>query len=399
MTPALDMRRSGGFSLVELMVALVVGLLALLFATRLVVNGEINKDATIGGSDSMQNGMLALYWLSNDAAQSGWGLNDTLVAGCPTRFTDTAGYALTPVTVGGVASTPLAAVIINANAAGSDQISMYTGSSQSGVGSLKVTKNVAAGAVAITTALPNPFGFAPGDVLVIAPEPATALSSNCALLQMTGLVAGDNTSITVNAGANFRFNPPGGVPFAYAMGAARLFNLGPGTRLAFHTWSLNNGVLMLRSTDLNGSSAAPVSVTDNIVSIKGQYGFDTRAFANYDPAPPPSGNGMQVTQWSNAMIDADANGITGGPGDWQRVVAVRLAVVARSKSAEKPDLSGQCTATIAQPVVFATKAPATVAALPVTVNVVVAGDTIDWKCYRYRVFETIVPIRNAQWRP
>jgi type IV pilus assembly protein PilW len=33
------------------------------------------------------------------------------------------------------------------------------------------------------------------------------------------------------------------------------------------------------------------------------------------------------------------------------------------------------------------------------VNVAVAGDTLDWKCYRYRVFETIVPIRNAQWRP
>ena len=33
------------------------------------------------------------------------------------------------------------------------------------------------------------------------------------------------------------------------------------------------------------------------------------------------------------------------------------------------------------------------------VNVAVAGDTMDWKCYRYRVFETIVPIRNAQWRP
>lgn len=393
------MRRSGGFSLVELMVALVVGLLALLFATRLVVNGEINKDATIGGSDSMQNGMLALYSLSNDAAQAGWGLNDTLVAGCPTRFTDSAGFALATVTVAGVASTPLAAVIINANAAGSDQISMYTGSSQSGVGSLKVTKNVAAGAVAITTALPNPFGFAAGDVVVIAPEPATPLNPNCALMQMTGLLAGDNTSITVNSGAAFRFNPPGGVPFAYAMGAARLFNLGPATRLAFHTWSLNNGVLMLRSTDLVGSSAAPVSVTDNIVAIKGQYGFDTRAFTNYDPTPPPNGNGVQVTQWSNTMINADGDGVTGGPGDWQRIVAVRLAVVARSKTAEKPDLSGQCNATTAQPVVFATKAPATVNAVPVTVNVAVAGDTMDWKCYRYRVFETIVPIRNAQWRP
>jgi type IV pilus assembly protein PilW len=31
--------------------------------------------------------------------------------------------------------------------------------------------------------------------------------------------------------------------------------------------------------------------------------------------------------------------------------------------------------------------------------VAVAGDPIDWKCYRYRVFETIVSLRNAEWRP
>ena len=399
MSPAFNLRRARGFSLVELMVALAVGLVALLFATRLVVNGELNKDAAIGGSDSMQNGMLALYSLSNDAAQAGWGMNDTLVAGCPTTFTDASGYTLVPVTAGGTTSTPLAAVIINASANGSDQISMYTGSSQSGVGSLKISKPVAAGATGLTTATANAYGFNVGDVLVVAPEPATAANPNCAVVQMTGFLNGDPNTITINSGARYRFNPAGGFPYSYPINAARIFNLGPGGRLALHTWSLNNGVLLLRSTDLAGSSQTPVSVTDNIVAIKGEYGFDTRAIVNYNPAPAPAGNGMQVTQWSPAMIDADGDAVTGGAGDWQRVVAVRLAVVARSKSPEKPNLAGQCTATTAQPVVFSAVAPATVAAVPQTVSVAVPGDTVDWKCYRYRVFETIVPIRNSQWRP
>jgi len=73
--------------------------------------------------------------------------------------------------------------------------------------------------------------------------------------------------------------------------------------------------------------------------------------------------------------------------------------VARSKRTEKPNASGVCTATTVQPTVFAAAAPANVPAVPVTVNVAVAGDPIDWKCYRYRVFETIVPLRNSQWRP
>jgi type IV pilus assembly protein PilW len=33
------------------------------------------------------------------------------------------------------------------------------------------------------------------------------------------------------------------------------------------------------------------------------------------------------------------------------------------------------------------------------VDVAVAGDSADWRCYRYRVFETIVPLRNADWNP
>jgi type IV pilus assembly protein PilW len=396
-------RRPAGFSVVELMVSVVIGMLALLFATRLVVTGETNKEAALGGSDSMQNGMLALYSMSSDAGQAGWGLNDTLVNGCNTSLTDSAGYQLASINVGGVAVTPLTAVLIQSNGANPDQISMYTGSSAGAVGSLKSTSAIAQGATTIATPTKSPYGFAPGDVLVVAPEPATAANPNCSVVQMSGLLPPTNDdTLVVAAGGALRFNGAG-VGNAYTASGARVFNLGPQNRLAFHTWSLNNGVLRLRATDLAGASAQPASVIDNIVSIKAQYGFDTRVVAGvYNPAAPlptGGGNGMVVTQWSGPMLDADGDGITGGPADFQRTVAVRLSVVARSKRSEKPDSSGACSATTALPTVFAAAAPANVPAVPMTVNVAVAGDPIDWKCYRYRVFETIVPLRNSQWRP
>jgi type IV pilus assembly protein PilW len=398
--PTFSLRRAAGFSLVELMVSVVIGLLALLFATKLVVSGETNRDAALGGSDSMQNGMLALYSLSNDAAQAGWGLNDPLVAGCDTSFTDANGYALDTLTVGGVATTPLAAVLIQSNGANPDRISLYTSTSAAAVGSIKTAGAVAVGATVIPTSTASPYGFTPGDVLLVAPEPATAANARCSLVQMSGtLAAPQDDRLTIGAGATRRFNPAGGMPNAYAPGGGRVFNLGRPERLSFHTWSLAGGVLLLRATELAGAETAPVSVIDNIVSIKAQYGFDTRALPNYNPAPAPAGNGMQVTQWSGAMIDADSDGVIGDPGDFQRVAAVRLAVVARSKTVDKPGSSGQCGATTALPTVFGSAAPASVPAVPVAVNVAVANDTISWKCYRYRVFETIVPIRNAQWRP
>jgi len=40
-----------------------------------------------------------------------------------------------------------------------------------------------------------------------------------------------------------------------------------------------------------------------------------------------------------------------------------------------------------------------VAGVPITVNVAVTGDPLDWRCYRYRVFETVATLRNAGWRP
>jgi type IV pilus assembly protein PilW len=121
---------------VELMVSVVIGMLALLFATRLVISGEANKDAAVGGSDSMQNGMLAMFSLSGDAGTAGWGLNDRTVAGCNTTFSDQRGYALLGAKRDGVDVTPLASVVIQSNGTAPDVISFNSGSSNAGVGSI-----------------------------------------------------------------------------------------------------------------------------------------------------------------------------------------------------------------------------------------------------------------------
>jgi type IV pilus assembly protein PilW len=399
MRRALASRHAAGFSLVELMVSVVIGMLAILFATRLIISGEQTKDGAVGGSDSMQNGMLALYSISNDAAQSGWGLNDTLAAGCETSFSDSGGYALAQISVNGVTRTPLAAAVIQPGGAGSDVISLYAGKSAAAVASLRINGEIVAGASVLPTTTLAPFGFAAGDVLLVVPEPATAANPSCSIVQMSGMQAApDNDKIALGSGTNFRFGPSAGIQNGYAKGGGRIFNLGAPGRLAFHTWSVTGGTLLLRATDQSGASAQGVSVTDNIVAIKAQYGLDTRVMTVYNPLPAPDGSGVQLTQWSNTMIDADSDLVVAGPGDFQRVVALRLAVVARSKSAQRPGSDGQCHATDTKPTLFST-AVGSAAAVPVTVNVAVSGDPIAWQCYRYRVFETVVPVRNAQWRP
>jgi type IV pilus assembly protein PilW len=371
------------------MISVVIGMLAMVFATRLVTTSEASKQSSLGGSDSMQNGMLALFSINGDIAQAGWGINDSLLTGCDTQFTDSAGYVLASAPRDAGTVTPLAPVLITSNGANPDQLTFYSGSSIGGTPSMRVVSNYTTGnAINIDR---SAYGFAVGDVIAVAPETGTA---RCAISQVSALVAssgpGTYNQVRVDAA---RFST-GALDTTFTGSAARVFNLGPAANLSFHTWSVQNGFLRLRSTDLAGASNVPATVVDNVVSIKAQYGLDTRPAATFLP-----GQGMQVSVWSNTMINADSDPVVGGPGDYQRIAAVRVAVVARSKAPERRAPGQACSATTVLPTVFATAQPATVAAVPISVNVAVAGDTVDWKCYRYRVFETIVPIRNSGWRP
>jgi type IV pilus assembly protein PilW len=144
MTPK-SIRHQQGFSLVELMISVVIAMLALAFALRMVADSERSREAELGGSDSMQNGMVALFSISGDAGQAGFGLNDTIVAGCNTTFLDNGGYTLAPAMRGTTPVTPLAPVVIEANGSAPDRVTFYAGSSQAGTATLRLTTSYSSG--------------------------------------------------------------------------------------------------------------------------------------------------------------------------------------------------------------------------------------------------------------
>jgi len=387
-------QHSGGFSLVELMISVVIGMLALLFATRLLTGSEQNRQSAMGGSDSLQNGMLALFSISSDAGQAGYGINDASITGCDTVFKDNGGFTLAAASRGATAIKPIAPVVIEAQAAGPDKVTFYSGSAATGAANMRVLTDYASGTRVYVDRIP--YGFARGDVILVVPEQA---GGKCALAQLSESPEAlppppGQQYVVIAQSTPYRFNT-GALGASFTGNAARVFNLGPARSLSFHTWSVSDGYLRLSATD-NGDKAAAAPVADNVVSLKAQYGFDMRVGSAFAPAA-----GLQVTKWSSSMIDADGDGVAGSPSDWQRIAAVRLAVVARSKNPERPAKGQACSATTdaLQPKAFSTEAPAGVAAVPVTIDVGITGDSVDWHCYRYRVFETVVPFRNASWKP
>ncbi len=391
--------RARGFSIVELMVSIVIGMLALVFATRMLLVSEQNKEMSLGASDSMQNGMQALLNMKDDLEQSGFGLNDPILNGCDTVFVDAQGFELATATRGGVTIRPLTSVVITANA-GSDEISIYSGTSQSGTGSVGITSTGGSGQPTIDRV---PFGFSLGDVVVAANENPAA-NVKCKLAQITG--DPDNQApgavsprIVMDGYARFNSNAENPI---FRGNKSRLFNLGPAANLSFHRWSVQKGFLMLRGTNLPGlqNAASATPVIDNIVAIKAQYGFDMRTDGQFTPVKGVQTTGMRVARWSATMIDADGDGVIGDRDDWARVAAVRLGIVARGRNVEQLKGSATCQTTTDanRPKLFGTAVPAGVTAVEVIPELAVSGD-LDWRCYRYREFETIVPLRNVGWRP
>ena len=71
----------------------------------------------------------------------------------------------------------------------------------------------------------------------------------------------------------------------------------------------------------------------------------------------------------------------------KRIKAVRVAVVARNSEYEKPE-PGQACATTTQAMLDQWSDWAEFASIKTLP---------DWACYRYKAFETVIPLRNVLW--
>ena len=359
-----------GFGLVEIMVGLVIGMFGILVALKVFADFEGQKRVTTSGAGALQNGAIALFVIERDARQSGYGINDSDVMGC----TVNAYNALA--TAPGTFSFALSPAVIAQGAAGaSDTLTFVAGSSSRQMSASFLTTNNAGDDADYK--VDNRYGYATGDAIVL-----SAPGQPCTLAQVVGLptILGSTDAIVhtqsnyTDAGGNSvasQYNHAGGLGLAYTANATKVMNLG--SKATVNNYFVRDGRLWLSSA-LN--SASPTPLVDGVVSLQAQYGFDTRAGTPSD---------LIVDTYSDAMIDANGDGTVGGSGDIARIGAMRLAIIARSSEADKPAADGTCHATIAAPTW--------------------AGGAVDvsadplWQCYRYKVFETTVPLRNMIWKP
>lgn len=390
MAARISKKTSRGFSLVELMVGMLIALISTLAILQVFTFFEGQKRTTTSGSDALQSGAIALYQIERDIRQAGYGFNSLTLMGCTIKaYDEGAGtpyefdFKLIPVQiVQGVGTNPDTITISYGNSPLQTAPALITADYNGSAANFKVN---------------NRFGFKEGDLVVIA-EPG----KDCTLAQVTGLPAAVDacggggsaaqTDNIIHNSGNYkdpnqgcqqvaaRYNKPSGLGIAYNVNSP-VFNLGGMPTI--NEYSIQNNQLMVRNV-LTPDPA--VAIMDGVVSMHAQYGFDTRAGIISDLRVDPN------TGYSDTMVDADGNGVIGDSGDFSRIGSVRLVVVARSGLREKPDpATGLCNVTSAAS--FSLNWAAGAISLPDD------ADGTSWKCYRYKTFETTVPVRNMIWRP
>jgi type IV pilus assembly protein PilW len=386
-------RRQSGFTIVELMVGVLVALIATIVMFQVFAVSEGQRRTTTGAGDAQQNGVFSLFQMERDARMAGYGINYAPVLGC-------AAHGFHVPTGTNIDFTLAPVVITNGVGSAPDSITFAYGNADLFVAPVKLLR---------TQVTPTElykvdvrFGFNAGD-LVLAAE----VGRPCTLAQASFLseTPGEKDEIKHDSGTYLdvngiaqplNYNKPGGLAapnnIAYTVWkqttstGGRLYNLGP--RPTVVTYGLDVARSQLTSTDVlvPGQSFA---ISDGVVQLQAQYGFDGNGdgrIASNAPSVPlintaPAGAGG-ADQWGDAL----PAGVTAA--DWGRIVAVRIAVVTRSLQPEKPDPgTGVCNATTAAPQ-WLTPVP------PINLDV---SANPDWRCYRYRLFEVMVPIRNMIW--
>jgi type IV pilus assembly protein PilW len=435
--------RQQGVTMIELLVAMVIGLLGTIVIFTVYQNAEGYKRTTVSAGDAQSNGAIALFSMERYIRTAGSSLTSTneaqtgtttpprpnLLLGCPLFGFPAPGVVTGP---NGAPTTPIAPVrIIDGSrlaggvASTSDVIVIMAGNAD-------ITTNpTLAGLVPAGTIAVNNVGNTYGWRAAAAPRLAdialfvqnTAGGVGAPLISTVPCSARRITTLTTTNGPGV-MNLAAATPAVSYAPSTNIHNLGPtpyflSIRVDPVTQQLVEDDFTLMLT--NGA-AAPVTrvLADGIINIQAQYGIDNNQDDTIDLWVEPTGN-----LWGN-VVSVNAPAALPRPGPEpaaiNQIKAIRLAILARSVHYEPPNRNtGVCDVTptptspapggiwpllprvplVGAPVVAgapiqpqgADILPAIIASAPAN------AANADYRCFRYRTFETVIPVLNMLRSP
>ena len=352
MMKSMSRRSESGTTLVEVLVALAVGMLVSVIA--------LASAQTFSGMGRLQSGQGsalaaaagAMDAFRHDVQLSGLGFFSESSALCPRINLAFDGSVLQD-------AAPFAPLRIVPGANGSDRVEVA------------YARDVTAGAAnRLLAAMAQPMDAAvlragatvrTGDVVLLA-NPAAAVPCTVATAGQTSVDATGQVSVSFASAGGF-------TPASWAAGFSELpayadtASLSVLGELRWFAYEVQSD--RLERVDLVTGERSVIS--RGVVQLRAQYGLAGSA------------DGNTIEQWIDAQT---GGGLT--ESDWNRLRVLRVAVVAINGEAERPSASGACDATPVAPVLWDQETAALAAR---------AG----WMCHRYRVWSTWIGLRNLQW--
>jgi type IV pilus assembly protein PilW len=345
-----------GFSLIEIMVGVVIGLIAVLVIYQVFSAAEGIKRNTTSVGDAQQNGLLSSFMLGIELANAGNGVASAAqdLGACPG---------------GTFASTwrPIPLLIVDGGDA-PDSFSVNYSVTNAAIAPAPFAANATGNA---DYKVQSPTGFQAGD-LIVAISPGGCASSKVLSVAADAPIfpaPGALGIVTIS-----HTDPGSGVAFG---DGAVLLNMGPAGNAQKVRYDVTAGVLrstaLLKADDGTPNDGTPNPLASNVVNMKLQYGVDAA--------------GTGVLTWVSAATSPWtptelASTIAGSNliAQLKTLKAVRIGIVVQGEQWDKdgPDVSWKLFGGHLGGGYEGTFPAA-------------AGN------YRYRTYETVIPLRNELW--
>lgn len=393
--------RATGFSLIELMVSLAIGLIVTLAITGVLVRSEGSKRSSTSVNDVNQTGAYVSFVMDRALRSAGSGFsqrwNESF--GCPINAAKS-GSVILPAPSALAApfdtvsqSFRLAPVIITRGpAGGSDVVTVMAGTAGYGEAPIRILTG------SVTTnqiGLPNTLTFSGNDLVMLIED-----GVGCMVQQVTSGFVGTPTTLpntapanqllplsgayasTTGTNANITQYGLSGKAYAVALGNVantsqfQIYGVGPNNTL------MSYDILQLQET-------APVPIADGVVEMRALYGIDSDLNGTLDSwVAPTTGTDPVADPYSAAVLSSGAANVR---QRLRTIVSVKVGFILRTSLLERAKVNPDDY-----------EAPATIslfsdlgASLTQTRSIA-AGDD---RRYRYRTVEVTVPLRNVLMLP
>jgi type IV pilus assembly protein PilW len=375
--------RHRGAGIIETMVGILIGLLVVLVVYQVFASAQGYKRLTTAEADAQVIGLFTQFALGREITNAGSGIAIGFDDFGPCSAPLATSWQLKPIPI---------LITDGGGASLSDSFVVFYGNP------IHVQNPVVFLGPPMTT--PNPFlvqspnGFKQGD-WILAGDPG----GNCWLAQINAPPTPD-ALYGGQGGIDITYTPVPAAPLTFSQ-SAKMINLGQDNngQIDRVLHSVDPAKQQLSSQVVNPVQGfvppLPIPIAQNIVLMKAQYGIDANGIkiVNFwTPAVPPAQNPANTTaiDYSVGVIGSNATTAT----TIRTIKAVRIGIVVRSDEPDPKDPG-----LVTQPAQYLFNCSVNTDAGcqgRIKVDNVANGGVLA-NGYRYRLYETTIPLRNAIW--